>query len=399
MKVLMIEPHSSGHHGPYLEWMAAGLAERGFGITIATIPESIEHPSFQSLAQSNKEIQIVPVSGLSHETTSHRLSGLMARELSYWRFFKKCYKDLSANVKPDVVFLPYLDYCLYAIGLLGSPFEDRPWVGLAMRPSFHYEEMGVVAPRPALANFKKKLFFRMLRNRYLRSLLTIDEPLADYLLNHAKSDDKVTFFPEPVGWTDLPNRTEARKEFGLPPERKLILVYGAITERKGVVELLRAVASPEFPDSVDVLLAGKLSTKIQNLLNEPWAAALTGRGRLVCLNRFIENSEEPSLFAAADIVWLGYQKHYSSSGVLTQAGAAGRQVIACTEGVIGWQTKRHALGAIVPSTDSQHVAAAIHELFGQYDDQLKSVSTFPRPTTFAGSCDVLADILRSQNDH
>jgi hypothetical protein len=29
MRVLVLEPHASGHHGPYLQWMMQGFAERG----------------------------------------------------------------------------------------------------------------------------------------------------------------------------------------------------------------------------------------------------------------------------------------------------------------------------------------------------------------------------------
>lgn len=392
--VLIIEPHADGHHGPYLEWMASGLAERGFRITIATTPESLEHASFRALGKFDEKIRIVPMSGLSHETTDHRWLGLIARELSYWRFFKKCYKDLSTDVRPDVVFLPYLDYCLYAIGLLGSPFEDRPWVGLAMRLSFHYREMDVIAPRPALANIKKKLFLRMLRNRLLRSLLTIDEPLADYLVGHGKADDKVTFFPEPVGWTDLPNRNEARDELNLSLERTLILVYGAITERKGVVKLLRAMASPAFPASVDVLLAGKQSPEIRELVREPWTTALLTEGRLICLDRFIDGREERCLFGAADIVWLGYRGHYTPSGVLAQAAAAGRPIIACKEGIIGWQAERHKLGALVSPAQVNEIIDGINALINREDlheDRLPSWHY----SDISTACELLSNALNT----
>lgn len=364
----MIEPHSSGHHGPYLEWMANGLAEGNFEVTIATTPESMEHPSFRSLVKGNEKIRIVPITGLSHSDAPIRLSSLVTRELAYWRYFKKCHNELSRDMRPDVVFLPYLDYCLYAFGLLGSPFERLPWVGLAMRPSFHYQEMGVVAPRPALAILKKHLFFRMLGNHHLRSLLTIDQPLATYMISHAKLGAKVIFFPEPVRWAELPNKTFARNELCLPPKRNLILVYGAITERKGIKTLLRAMASAEFPESTDVILAGKQSAEIDKLLTEPWISDLIKKQRLILLNRFIEDSEEPTLFSSVDIVWLGYQQHYSSSGVLAQAAAARRPVIACHEGIIGWQTSRYFLGRTVNTTDPAAINLAIKSILDHRDE-------------------------------
>ena len=365
MEILILEPHAHGHHGPYLEWMATGLAERGFGITIATIPESMEHPSFRALAESNEKMRIAPVSGSPNETSARGGLDSIVREFTYWRFFRKCYKHISADSRPDVVFVPYLDYCLYAIGLLGSPFVNCPWVGLAMRPSFHYQATGVVAPKPALASIKKRLFFRLLRNRNLRHLLSIDESLIEYLDSYAKLQDKVVFFPEPAEFGDLPSRNDAKKHLGVSVERKLILVYGAITGRKGCVELLRAIASPGFPVSVDVVLAGRHASEIHKLFGEPWVAALIDQGRVICLDRFIERTEEPTLFAAADIVWLGYRGHYTSSGVLVQAANAGRPVLACEDGVLGWQTRRHNLGRTVNPRDTAGVISAVIALLDE----------------------------------
>ena len=371
-KVLIFEPHADGHHGPYLHWMATGLAERGFKVTIVTLPETTVHPSMRVLAKTafNEGAGSLQLIGAAAPMVlpSGEMGGalsLVARERAYWRLFRVWYKTYAYSVRPDMVFLPYLDYCLYAIGLLGSPFDDCPWAGLAMRPSFHYRSMGVLAPRPTLGGVKKVLFFRILHNRYLRKLLTIDEPLARYLADKWRVSGKATFFPEPAEFGELPARSEAKRKFGMAPERKLILLYGAVMTRKGVIELLRALAAPGFSPAVDVLLAGKVAAGIREMLAESWVRALCDAGRLKVIDRFIEPAEEPVLFAAADIVWVGYRGHYSSSGILVQAANAGRPLLACEEGVLGWQTQRHGLGRTVNPADTAEVAAAVDVLLGE----------------------------------
>jgi len=348
--------------------MARGLASRGLCLTIVTLPESMKHPSMIAIAHS-AEIrqqdapQLIPAhSPLALHNTKRGIGGLVARESAYWRMFRTWYRVYAHRFRPDVVFLPYLDYCLYAIGLLGSPFGDCAWVGLAMRPSFHYRRVGVIAPRPALASVKEALFFRLLRNTHLRCLLTIDEALSEYLAGWPALKRKTAFFPEPVELRDLPDPVDAKQRFGVPSDRRLILVYGAITSRKGVLELLQALADPVFPSSVDVLLAGEISPEVHEALASSVTAPLVAQGRVRPMDRFIESEEEPTLFAAADMVWLGYRGHYTPSGVLAQAASAGRPVLACEEGVIGWQAKRHNLGEVFDPANPVALIAAVRAL-------------------------------------
>lgn len=402
-KVLIIEPCAYGHHGPYVRWMAAGLAERGFDVTLITLAETVTHPSMQEIEKisfgegggSLRLIGAVPHGALPSGEMGSVLS-LVAREQAYWRLFRAWYKAYAGSARPDVVFLPYLDYCLYAIGVLGSPFGDCPWVGLAMRPSFHYRAMGIKAPRPALAGIKKALFFRVLRNRYLLRLLTIDESLAGYLGDTRKFSGKVAFFPEPAEFGELPAPDEAKRKLGITPERKLILLYGAVTARKGVIELLRALATPGFPSGIDVLVAGEVrESGIADLLSESWVRALQESGQLKFIDRFIEVAEEPVLFAAADIVWLGYRGHYNASGLLVQAASAGCPVLACKKGLLDWQTERHSLGRVVNPANSAEVAAAVDALLReQMRKQVNhGYADTWRPPSFSEAQDALAQAL------
>ncbi|MEJ2452272.1 MAG: hypothetical protein P8047_16705, partial [Gammaproteobacteria bacterium] len=204
---------------------------------------------------------------------------------------------------------------------------------------------------------------------------------------------------EPADLGDLPAQGMARQKLGLNEARKVILLYGSVTVRKGVVELLQALATPDFPENVDILLAGKVvEPAIRKLLDTPPKLALRDAGRLTVIDRFIEPLEEPTFFAAADIIWLGYKGHYSASGLLVQAAAANRPVLACREGIIGWQTQRHNLGLAINPGNTDEVSAAVKTLLDNIqDDEGKDKW---RPATFSEAQDLLAGVLngRSSND-
>jgi glycosyltransferase involved in cell wall biosynthesis len=347
--------------------MSEGLARRGFDVTVVSQPGTFTAPSLKVVGERDASIEaairVFPFTGfVPSKPHGGRTHGLVAREFAYWRFFRDWYHGHAKAVRPDVVFVPYLDSCLYAVGALGSPFGKSPWAGVAMRPAFHYEEMGIVAPKPRLAAIKKALVFRVLRNEHLRSLLTIDEPLADYLRHRPGLSGKVVFLPQPAEFRNLAGPTDAKRSLGLRTSASLMLAYGALSRRKGVVELLQALADPAFPPSVDVLLAGQVEADLRDLLGQTWVATLRARGRLSILNRIVGAEEERMLFAAADIVWLGYRGHYTPSGVLAQAASAGCSVVACEEGIIGWQTRRHGLGEVVSPENTSEVVSAVKRL-------------------------------------
>jgi glycosyltransferase involved in cell wall biosynthesis len=252
--------------------------------------------------------------------------------------------------------------------------------------------MGIAAPKPGLAAVKKALVFRVLRNTYLRSLLTIDEPLADYLCHRAGFSEKVVFLPQPAEFGNLPRSTDAKHRLGLRTTASLILAYGALSRRKGVVELLNALADPAFPPTVDVLIAGQVEPDLRDILERTWVATLRAQGRLRILDRFVGADEERILFAAADIVWLGYRGHYTPSGVLAQAASAGCPVIASEEGIIGWQTRRHGLGEVVSPENASQVIAAAKRLLNSWPKQARDGASGDSPlfSSFSTAQDILA---------
>ena len=370
--VLLIEPHAQGHHGPYLQWMVEGLVEYGFTVIVATLIESTRHPSLLQISTTLSDVVDVVALERGNFDSNRNLQGLpklVRDEVAYWWMFRKWYRQYASKSHLTAVFLPYLDYCLHVLGLLGSPFGRTPWAGVTMRPTFHHPAMGIPSPRPALWRFKRAIFLHLLKNKHLKQVLTIDESLVQYLQHRNPRNEKVTFLSQPstLGHSPVSISSKPRRRRKATSNRKTILLYGALSFRKGIKELLQAFSKPSFPNFVDVILAGKVTEEIRPLLSDDGVKALQKNHRIILLDRFISEKEEQALFESADFVWLGYRGHHTCSGVLVQAACAGLPVIACEEGIIGWQTKHYNLGIVVQPTDIDAVIKGIQMLANDCD--------------------------------
>lgn len=363
--LLIIEPHASGHHAIYVYWIVKEASRRGYNTTLATLNSSLEHPVFQSIrTELNLLVRILALPDhLDSRSNETNLLGLIIREFYYRRLFYKFYQESCQINNPDVVLVPYLDYCAHSIAILGSPFKKTKWSGIIMRPAFHLHPMGIPGPRSYMQRIKEKVFLSLLQNRELGMLFTIDEALHQFVNERRpKLARQFRYIPEPAAPKQNISKIVARKALGIPIRSFVILIYGVITRRKGLNELLQAANESEFPKNAHILLAGKQDKSAQEILKGSSAQNLVRKNRLHQINTFLSDDQGCMAFAASDIVWLGYRGHYNMSGVLVFAGRMGLPVLACVEGVIGRLTQKYVLGISVPISDKNRIINAIKKL-------------------------------------
>jgi len=375
--------------------MVAGLASSGADVLLLTQTANSDHQEIRALSKEvpTGSLSVIGMPDIRREDGAG-LGSLLSREWAYWSTFRNWFRIAGRPFRPTLVFVPYLDTCLYAMGLLGSPFGTSDWAGVAMRPSFHYPKMGIIAPQRKLDSIKRLLFMRLLRQKRLAKLMTIDEPLFEFVRTQTNSGERIGFLPQPAGLGPLPAREAARRMLGLSPERQSVLVYGELTARKGVANLLDALMDPGFPVSVDVVLAGRVGPEVLACLAQPRVQQVMAEGRIQLFDRYLSEAEERLVFAAADIVWLGYSGHYTASGVLTQAAAAGRPVIASPEGIIAWETRRHDLGVIISHPSVPQIVGAVKELMHwQASSRSDDTAQFRAPTSVMAAQSILVDSL------
>lgn len=376
MHILIIEAALTGHHSGYLERIAAAYMEAGHSVTATVLQRDAAHPAIDRLkARFSDTFKVIPLDDVRYDAALDSRFGEPGRELALRRFFGQAYRVVHQAEPVDYVFLPYLDYCLYALGLLGSPFGLTQWGGICMRPSFHYAHYGVIAPKPKLASSKRALFLRLLRSKTLKSIYTIDELLHRFVVErHSSWTHRLQYVPDPAELKGSHTYESARQSLGIPDGAVVVLAYGAIDERKGLDVLIEAISSIEVPKTLHLLVAGRQSAAIQPLMQSTQVSTLTQERRCHVINNFVDDAVEQMVFAAADIVWLGYRNHYAMSGVLVLAAVTGKPVIATQDGLIGWYTRARELGLAIDTKNAGKVVEALRSLASDRHNKVREIN-------------------------
>lgn len=386
MHVLILEAGLTGHHANYLERIASTFLAQGHRLTVCVRQEYSDHPLFARVrAQHLGRVDVKVIQPLPSWTQVLGRLGVVGSELSHWLMFKRSFEQVSITDRVDQVFFPYLDYCLHAIALLGSFSIQVPWAGICMRPSFHHAKIGVLTPPPKWGSIKERLFFRLLQQPGLKSIYTIDELLVPYVSKlHQELAPRLQYLPDPAELPHKYSQATARVRLNLAAEEFLIVVYGAIDERKGIDLLLNAVREHHFSRPLRILVAGRHTPALRS--------QLSGNPLITSIDQYVDHDVEEAVFRAADAVWMGYRSHFSMSGVLVLAAMANKPVIATHNGLIGWFTKKYCAGLAIDCENPKIVANTIQLLAetdtpytGQCLEVIRSTHSWHRFTTIIGN--------------
>lgn len=285
------------------------------------------------------------------------------RETNLWQSLVQA----SRSEPVDTVILPFLDDCLNAIASLGAPFGGTEWVGITMRTQFHLSRMGVIAPKPAAGRLREWLFRRLLKQRSLSRLLSIDPTLIEFAARDQSPEfKKIQYLPDPSDVLPPVNKADARATLKVPGDCKLVLVYGALSERKGIFHLLRALNRVDCPKSVHVLLAGHSDDRVKVLLRSQPATSLIASNRLHIVEGYIPESRVPHLLYACDAMWIGYLEFYTMSNVLVLAAHHMVPCITSREGIVGYLSRRHGFGMSIDPRSEQSIVEVLQRI--AYED-------------------------------
>ena len=361
MRILILEPYLSGHHAAYLRWLLEATSRRGWATVLATSSAAEEQSVLRNVLTDFNHVELHPIERQSnHQRVAKGVWSLLARDLQFRKMFRIATKRAGISRRIDGVLLPYLDYSFYSIAMLGAPFGRIPWCAISMRLAVPRE----ASEHPSLMPCKWRLAMRMLRDEQLRALFVINPSVARLPTAWCPPAlrPKLVYLPDPARLEGGGDRDGFRTNLGIAPAAVVILVLGAIDERKGVDILIDCLASDPTLNAYSVVVAGRVAEDVRSYLKSPAPLALSARRRLFVIDRFLDDRELTHCLYGADAVWLGYTKHNYMSGVLVLAGMAGLPVIGTSNGEIGHITESCEVGISVDVKRTDDLAAGLRRL-------------------------------------
>jgi glycosyltransferase involved in cell wall biosynthesis len=356
-KVLLVEPVLFGHS---LLYIRAALASSGFEQTqftaVTLVPNDTERLRVLELARTEPRLNV-------------RILGVLDRPCltrwDFWRAFARAMRGVERMLRAesfDLVTYLYLDLALvfFAVPVFRPLLRAHHRCGLTGLV-FRDNGLRLPASRSLKARFRsgvdRWLLLRALRNGPFRKVAFLDPWCAERArqlvpsVNCGKGVD-------PVFWQPC-DAEQARSRLGIKAQDFVILFFGTMSHRKYLVESLALLCQAPLPaDGTVIVVAGPSFPQHRDSMLEQLAAT-SRKYRVIHHERFINDSELPPYFAAADCVMCVYRDFTGSSSVLLHAAIYGKPALVSPGGAMEDAVRQYNFGEVATVTDPNGFLGAV----------------------------------------
>jgi glycosyltransferase involved in cell wall biosynthesis len=370
-KIAIVEPSAAGHQMIHAAAILGACCDAEIGsVEFLTTAEGLAHPSAAAVRAMREDGRFdVKLLDKRHQYPAlAKLHPALQQQFVYSDALRRFFAKESDRSTYAHVFIPFFDaYALWPLGLLPISFGGVTVSGIVHRTKFHLPKMKIDAPMKQYFRAEEYIYRWVLKRRDVSKIFTVDPFLAEYV-----GSRKLSFLPDPADFQPTSSRDAVRAGLGIPNSAFVLLVYGFLDSRKAIGPLLEALARPEVPSDLCVLLAGVQTEEIRRHVASPLGQSLIASGRLKNMDFFIPSQDEDDLFLAADIAWVCYINSDGNSGVLVKAGRAGRPVISAPTGIVGRMVKEKGLGWIADPHDSSAIAKALGAAYREHGVRMEA---------------------------
>jgi hypothetical protein len=342
-------PSAAGHFLVYAQCFVEAARQR-YSAVYVLVPAVEPAQGFASLCEAGVRL-ITYTSGLPQ----WRNAPLGYVKFSNWLGVRRASRQLARSLHESVhLILTFIDMFPLAFALFGVPREVTRVFALSMRA-----DVGQHGPASGARAWFKHRLWSTLSQRFPGVLASNDPCLIERLPSQADA----------VLLEDFSFCHGMAPMAALDPQLRCLAI-GYLDVRKNLSKLLTAVLICRHDRNLPIhlTLAGEF---IEGQLDESGRQAmaqLRAEQALTELSGHIADDAYRAALARAHVVWAVYRQHDFASGVVIDAIAAGRGLMAQSTGVIGYYARRYSLALTQPSDASPQ---AIADSFVQMRDRLR----------------------------
>lgn len=267
----------------------------------------------------------------------------------------------ALTFNPDQILCMYLDHAQLAVRRLEKELEGVLVSGILFRPTLHEPVHSFVS---WLARFRKRFVLkRAVQSRCLHALFSLD-PEAVSAINKLAHRSLAYWLPDgtQVEPADV-SLSDLRSELEIAPDQKVLLLFGALSARKGVFVTLEALENLDniLSNQVTLVLAGKMEPSERESIVQRIIQVQKHR-QIIHIDGFVTDGRMTALFEMSDVVLAPYPFHIGSSGVLIRAAHASKPLIGSDYGMVGRNITQYELGLALDCTSTQELKAGLERI-------------------------------------
>jgi glycosyltransferase involved in cell wall biosynthesis len=357
MNILFFDILITGHHSEYIEHVLMYLKNNNnykhnyYFVVHQNFSDN--YPELWSTALGIKNVNFIEVD--ENFLVGLNVKNRLRRSLNNFKvvdFYAKKY-----NI--SVCYLLYLNIFQIALGLKRTRYKIK---GILF---MQFTNMKRSTLRQHYYYYRRYFpLLLALKNKSLEKIFILnDENSCSQLNTRFKKETLFTYLPDPIPIICPDESFNIYKEYNIETNRKIFLLFGTLSERKGVTETLESTFFIEesTQQNIAILIAGK--TKEESLIHKINEFISQNKNltkvQIIWDNSFIVNSKMAALFKQIDFVLIPYKNPEASSGVLGHAMKSNKPVIGPSKGLIGEIIVAYKMGVIINEITPIEIALAI----------------------------------------
>ena len=343
---LIFDTDTTGHHIEYLHHLYTGAVQHPENRYVFAVGDDIFEKSKEFTWNHGDNIDFLPLKEIP--------GGGNAIASAYRR-----YRQLASTIKkvrPDKVFLislmnfmPFLMFLSRKIKISGIIY------------SIYLYDWKTFSKKAKILNYLK---YKMFKSKRFENLFVLNDSAAANIMNRVWKTDKYKYLTDPYIPCEIDKDYDLRSELGIDKEKELILHLGALTERKGTLDVVKMIENTAADDRKRycVVFAGRLNDDIK----DEFTKRLENIGdsvQVITRFGFLNYDFMGKLVSLADKVVLPYHIVNASSGIIGYCAQFETPVFVPSKGLIFKLVRRYRIGYGVSEFDT------LNDLKGDFDSR------------------------------